>query len=109
LSTYPCPENGLSGIRSVVKTYRKGYELPSQCIFQNKPPYGKDRQRHALYLTVFGFPSICTSEKTVRNTVKLSGHQRVKTLDAPQILFSVQYVMRLEAETVNVLSIIPSA
>ncbi len=46
---------------------------PLQRIFQNKPPYGKDRQRYALYLTVFWFPSMCTSERTVKKTVKLSG------------------------------------
>jgi hypothetical protein len=28
---------------------------------------------HALYLTVFWFPSMCTSEKTVKKTVRLSG------------------------------------
>jgi hypothetical protein len=63
---------------------------PFQRIFKNKPPYGKDRQRYALYLTVFWFPSMCTSEKTVKNTVKLSCYRRVKTLDALQILFLVQ-------------------
>jgi hypothetical protein len=63
---------------------------PFQRIFQNKPPYGKDRQRYALYLTVFWFSPMCTLEKTVRKTVKLSGYRRVKTLDSLPILFLVQ-------------------
>jgi len=63
---------------------------PFRCSFRNKPANGKDRQRYALYLTVFWFPSMCTLEKTVRNTVKLSGYRRVKTLDALPIFFLVQ-------------------
>jgi hypothetical protein len=39
---------------------------------------------------------MCTSEKTVKNTVKQSAYRRVKTLDSLPILFLVQYVMRLE-------------
>jgi hypothetical protein len=45
---------------------------PFQRIFQNKPPYKKDRQRYPLYLTVFWFRLACISKKTVRNTVNLS-------------------------------------
>jgi hypothetical protein len=47
---------------------------PFQHIFQNKPAYGKDRQRYALYLTVLWFRLACISTKTVRNTVNLSGY-----------------------------------
>ena len=63
---------------------------PSQRIFQSKPPYGKDRQRYALYLTVFWFWLACISKKTVRNTVNLSGYCRQKLLSALRILFLVQ-------------------
>ena len=48
---------------------------PSQRIFQNKPPHGKDRQRYALNLTVFWFRLADISKKTVRNTVNLSGYR----------------------------------
>lgn len=47
---------------------------PSQRIFQSKPPYEKDRQRYALYLTVFWFWLACISKKAVRNTVNLSDY-----------------------------------
>jgi hypothetical protein len=88
LSTNLCPEDGPSRHPfGREKRTEQATNYPSQRIFQNKPPYGKDRQRYALYLTVFWFPSMCTSEKTVKNTVTLSGYQRVKTLDALHILF----------------------
>lgn len=45
---------------------------PFQHILQNKPPYGKDRQRYPLNLTAFRFQLACISKKTVRNTVNLS-------------------------------------
>jgi len=38
---------------------------PSQRIFKSKPPYGKDRQRYALYLTVFWFWLACISKLKV--------------------------------------------
>jgi hypothetical protein len=72
------------------KRTEQATNYPFQRIFQNKPPYGKDRQCYALYLTVFWFPSMCTSEKTVRNTVNLSNYRRVKTFDALPIFFLVQ-------------------
>jgi hypothetical protein len=68
------------------KRTEQATNYPFQRIFKNKPPYGKDRQRYALYLTVFWFPSMGTSEKTV----KLSCYRRVKILDGLQILFLVQ-------------------
>jgi hypothetical protein len=64
---------------------------------------GKDRQRYALYLTVFWFRGMCTSKKTVRNTVNLSGYRKVKTLDASPILFFVQSVMGSDGGTNDVL------
>jgi len=91
------------------KRTEQATNYPFQRIFQNKPPYRKDRQRYALYLTVFWFPPMCTSEKTVKNTVKLSDYQRVNTLAALPIIFLIQYVMRFEAGTADVFSIIPSA
>jgi hypothetical protein len=91
LSTYLSPEDGPSRHPfGREKHTKQATNYPSQRIFQNKPPYGKDRQRFALYLTVFWFPSMCTSEKTVKNTVKLSHYRRVKILDSLPILFLVQ-------------------
>jgi hypothetical protein len=72
------------------KRTEQASNYPFQRIFYNKPPYGKDRQRYALYLTVFWSPSMCTSEKTVRNTVNLSGYRRHKLLRDLQIIFFVQ-------------------
>jgi len=73
LSTTPSPENGPAAVFfGCEKRSEQAINYPSNRIFQNKPPYGKDRQRYALYLTVFWFPSMYTSEKTVKNTVKLS-------------------------------------
>jgi hypothetical protein len=48
---------------------------PFQRIFQNKPPYGKDRQRYVLNLTVLWFRLACLSKKTVRNTVNLYSYR----------------------------------
>jgi hypothetical protein len=103
-------ENGPAGIRSVAKSVPNRLQItPHNVFFRTIRPTDKDRQRYALYLTVFWFPSMCTSEKTVKNTVKLSSYLRVKTLDALQILFLAQYVMRLEAGTADVFSIVPGA
>ena len=52
-----------------IKRADQAMNYPFQRTFQNKPPYGKDRQRYPLYLTVFWFRPAGISKKTVRNTV----------------------------------------
>lgn len=56
---------------------------PSQRIFQNQPPYGKDRQSYPLNLTVFWFRLARISKKTVRNAVNLSGNPPSQTCSTP--------------------------
>jgi hypothetical protein len=56
LSTNPSPENGPGGHPfDREKRAEQATNYPSRRIFQNKLPHGKDRQRYALYLTVFWF------------------------------------------------------
>jgi hypothetical protein len=53
LSTNP-PRTSLVLAFSIVENAPNRLKLyPFQRIFQNRPPYGKDRQRYPLYLTVF--------------------------------------------------------
>ena len=47
------------------KRAEQATNYPSQRIFRSKPPYGKDRQRYALYLTVFWFWLACISKLKV--------------------------------------------
>jgi hypothetical protein len=76
LSTTPLPGNGPGGHPfGREKRSEQAINYPSERIFKNKPPYGKDRQRYALYLTVFWFRLADISKKTVRNTVNLSGYR----------------------------------
>jgi len=76
LSTIPSPENGPGGHPfGREKRAEQATNYPSQRIFQNKPLYGKDRQRYALYLTVSWFRLADISKKTVRNTVNLSSYR----------------------------------
>jgi hypothetical protein len=76
------------------KHAERAKNYPSQPIFQNKPPWRKDRQRYALQLTVFWFRLACISKKTVRNTVKLSAINGSNLLNAFLITFVFQSVMR---------------
>jgi len=72
---------------------------PFQRTFQNKPPYGKDRQRYPLYLTVFWFRPAGISKKTVRNTVNLSATDGLKLARRLLIPFVFQSLMRQISET----------
>src|SRR5436853_153764 len=59
---------GPSGIRSVMKSILNGLRItPFNAFSRTSRPTEKTRQRHTLYLTVFWFPSMCASEKTVKN------------------------------------------
>jgi hypothetical protein len=82
---------GLAGFRSIVKSVPNRLRItPSNAFSRTSRPAEKTVNGYALYLTVFWFPSVCTSEKTVKNTVKLSCYRRVKILGASQIIFLVQ-------------------
>ena len=76
LSTISSPKNRPSG-RPIgrEKCAEQAINYPFQRIFQNKPPYGKDRQRYVLNLTVLWFRLACISKKTVRNTVNLHNYR----------------------------------
>jgi hypothetical protein len=76
--------------------------------FHEQATLPKKTQRYALYLTVFWFRRMCTSKKTVRNTVNLSAIESSKLLGAVIIFFIVQSVMRADGETNDVYRIIPS-
>jgi hypothetical protein len=61
------------------KCTERATNCPFHRVLENKSTYGKDRQRYALYLTVFGFPAGAHLKKTVRNTVKSSSYAKRKT------------------------------
>jgi hypothetical protein len=67
----PGQKAGAAGPRNALKRLQI---TPSTAFSETSRPRGKDRQRHALYLTVFWFRLACISKKTVRNTVNLSGY-----------------------------------
>jgi hypothetical protein len=75
-------KTSIRGARASASLKQQQYNLslqnvnyPFQRIFQNKPPYGKDRQRYVLNLTVLWFRLACVSKKTVRNTVNLYSYR----------------------------------
>jgi hypothetical protein len=57
----------------------------------DRPPAGL---RTRSCLTVFWFRQVCTSKKTVKNTVNLSGYHKFKLLEALLNLFVIQLIMR---------------
>jgi hypothetical protein len=95
LSTISSPKNRPSGRPfGREKRAEQAMNYPSQRIFQNKPPYGKDRQRYALNLTVYGFGWRAFQKRPSEIPSTYVAIDSSNLLDLFLIPFVVQSVMR---------------
>jgi len=98
LSTIPSPENGPGGnLFGREKRAEQAMNYPFQRILQNKPPHGKDRQRYALYLTVFLVSAGGHFKKDRQKYRQPPAIRSVNLLDALLIRsVSISYEIRLQ-------------
>ncbi len=75
-------KTGPVGVRSVVKIVPNRLIAPPNAFFQNKPPCRKDRQRYALYLTVFSSVDVHfrKDRQKDRQAIRLSKGQNTRRL-----------------------------
>jgi hypothetical protein len=72
------------------KRAEQAKNCPFQRIFKNMPPYGKDRQRYPLYLTVFWFRLAVHFEKDRQKYRQFICCDWPRLLDALLIPFVIQ-------------------